>query len=159
MRYEKGIVEDYTLSRAANFRERVEDVGFLGATLEESYSVGLTDFFPINYQSFYFLSPVRSPIEQFNLSAAAYSEEFFLSAFSLAPGEVSSPVLLDDQVLVLRLDDVRQAPERERDLLGDYYTYYAQQSVEQDLQNVLLNPDYIRDNFDETFYEYVFPRQ
>jgi peptidyl-prolyl cis-trans isomerase D len=159
MRYEKGIVEDYTLSLAESFRERVEDVGFLGATLEENYSVGLTDYFPVNYQSYYFLSPVRSPLEQINLASAAYSEEFFLRAFSLTPGEVSSPVLLDDQVVVLRLDDVREAPQRERDLLGDYYTYYAQQSVELDLQNVLLNPDFIQDDFDQTFYEYVFPRK
>ena len=67
--------------------------------------------------------------------------------------------MLDDQVVVLRLDDVREAPQRERDLLGDYYAYYAQQSLEQDLQNVLLNPDFIQDNFDATFYEHVFPRQ
>jgi peptidyl-prolyl cis-trans isomerase D len=159
MRYEKGIVEDYTLSRAESFRERVEDVGFLGATLEGNYTVGVTDYFPINYQSFYFLSPVRSPLEQINLSSAAYNEEFFVRAFSLAPGEVSVPILLDDQVLVLRLDDIRQAPQRERDLLGDYYAYYAQQSLEQDLQNVLLDPDFIEDNFDATFYKYVFPRQ
>jgi hypothetical protein len=119
----------------------------------------LTDYFPINYQSYYFLSPVRSLLEQINLASAAYSEEFFIRAFSLAPGEVSAPVLLDDQVAVLRLDDIREAPQRERDLLGDYYTYYAQQSVEQDLQNVLLDPDFIEDNFDATFYEYVFPRQ
>jgi len=159
MRYEKGIVEDYTLSVAQRFRERVDDVGFLGASLEENYSLGLTDYFPINYQSYYFLSPVRSPIEQLNLSAASYSEEFFLQAFSLAPNEVSAPVLLDDQVVVLRLDDIREAQERERNLLGDYYNYYAQQSLEQDLQNVLLNPDFIEDNFDQTFYEYIFPRQ
>ena len=31
MRYEKGIVEDYTLSVAEGFRERVDDIGFLGA--------------------------------------------------------------------------------------------------------------------------------
>ena len=159
MRYEKGLIEDYTLSLAESFRERVEDVGFLGATLEEAYTVGLTDYFPINYQSYYFLSPVRSPMEQINLASAAYSEEFFLQAFSLTPGEVSSPVLLDDQVVVLRLDDIREAPQREQDLLGDYYTYYAQQSTEQDLQNVLLDPDFIEDNFDATFYKYVFPRQ
>ena len=159
MRYEKGIVEDYTLSLAESFSERVDDVGFLGATLEGNYSVGLTDYFPVNYQSYYFLSPVRSALEQINLASAAYSEEFFIRAFSLAPGESSSPVLLDDQVVVLRLEDIREAPQRERDLLGDYYTYYAQQSVEQDLQNVLLDPDFIEDNFDATFYEYVFPRQ
>ncbi|MBN2551935.1 MAG: peptidyl-prolyl cis-trans isomerase [Spirochaetales bacterium] len=159
MRYEKGLVEDYTLEIADSFRERVEDVGFLGATLEEDYTTGLTDYFPLNYQSFYFLSPVRSPLEQINLSSAAYSEEFFLQAFSLAPGEVSSPIVLDDQVVVLRLDDVREAPERELDLLDEFAAYYAQQSMEQDLQNVLLDPDYIQDDFDATFYEYVFPRQ
>jgi peptidyl-prolyl cis-trans isomerase D len=159
MRYEKGIVEDYTLGLAESFTERVGDVGFLGATLEQNYSVGLTDYFPVNYQSYYFLSPVRSALEQINLASAAYSEEFFIRAFSLAPGEVSDPVLLDDQVVVLRLDDIRQAQQRERDLLGDYYTYYAQQSVEQDLQNVLMDPDFIEDNFDATFYQHVFPRQ
>jgi peptidyl-prolyl cis-trans isomerase D len=159
MRYEKGMIEDYILSQAESFRERVDDVGFLGATLETDYSVGLTDYFPLNYQSYYFLSPVRSPLERVNLSAAAFSEDFFIQAFSLAPGEVSSPILLDDQVIVLRLDDVREPPEREMELLDDYHTYYAQQSLEQDLQNVLLNPDYIQDDFDQTFYEYVFPRQ
>jgi parvulin-like peptidyl-prolyl isomerase len=159
MRYEKGLVEDYTLDLAERFHERVDDVGFLGATLEENYTVGVTDYFPVNYQSFYFLAPVRSPLEQINLSSAAYSEEFFLQAFSLSPGEVSAPILLDDQVIVLRLDDIRQAPQRELDLLDDYATYYAQQSTEQDLQNVLLNPDFIQDDFDATFYEYVFPRQ
>ena len=153
------MVEDYTLGLAESFRKRVEDVGFLGATLEGTYNVGSTDYFPINYQSFYFLSPVRSSVEQINLASAAYSEEFFLQAFSLAPGQVSSPILLDDQVVVLRLDDVRQAPQRERDLLDAYYSYYAGQSLEQDLQTMLLNPDFIVDNFDETFYKYVFPRQ
>ncbi len=159
MRYEKGMVEDFILQQAETFRERIDDVGFLGATLETDYPVGLTDYFPLNYQSFYFLSPVRSPIEQFDLSSATYSEEFFLQAFSLAPGQVSSPILLDDQAIVLRLDDLRQPPAQERDLIDDYYNYYAQQSLEQDLQNVLLNPDYLEDNFDATFYQYVFPRQ
>ena len=104
MRYEKGIVEDYTLSVAEGFRERVDDIGFLGATLEEDYTVGLTDYFPINYQSYYFLTPVRSLTDQINLSSAAYSEEFFIRAFSLAPGEVSSPVLLDDQAVDAALE-------------------------------------------------------
>jgi len=159
MKYEKGMVEDYILDRAETFRERVEEVGFLGATLETNFSVGLTDYFPLNYRSFYFLAPVRSPLEQFNISSAAYSEDFFVQAFSLAPGQVSSPILLDDQVLVLKLDDVRKPPSQEVELVDDYYNYFVQQSMEQDLQNVLLNPDHIQDDFNETFYRYVFPRQ
>ncbi len=159
MRYEKGMVEDFTLQQAESFRERIDDVGFLGASLETGHPVGTTDYFPLNYQSFYFLSSVRSSTEQFDISSAAYSEDFFLRAFSLTPGQVSSPILLDDQVLILRLDDIRQPPAQERELIDDYYNYYAQQSLEQDLQNALLKPEYLEDNFDATFYQYVFQRQ
>ena len=159
MRYEKGIVEDYTLSLAEGFRERVEDVGFLGATLEENYTVGLTDYFPINYQSYYFLTPVRSLSEQINLSSAAYSEQFFLRAFSLALGEVSSPVLLDDQVIVLRLDDVRTMPERDREMVDAYYSNYAPSFLDLDLRNALLDPKFVEDNFDTVFIREFTSRQ
>ena len=159
MRYEKGIVEDYTLSVAEGFRERIDDIGFLGATLEEDYTVGLTDYFPINYQSYYFLTPVRSLTDQINLSSAAYSEEFFIRAFSLAPGEVSSPVLLDDQAVVLRLDDVRAMPERDRQMVDAYYSNYAPSFLDLDLRNALLDPQFVEDNFDTVFLRQFSSRQ
>ena len=159
MRYEKGIVEDHTLSVAEGFRDRVDDVGFLGATLEEDYTIGMTDYFPINYQSYYFLAPVRSLTDQINLSSAAYSEEFFIRAFSLAPGDVSSPVLLDDQVVVLRLDDVRAMPERDRDMVDAYYSNYAPSFLDLDLRNALLDPRFVEDNFDTVFLREFTSRQ
>jgi hypothetical protein len=71
-------------------------------------------------------------------------------------GETSQPVLLDDQVVVLRLEDVRDPPQRELDLMQDYYNFYAGQALEGDLQNILLNPEYLQDNFNDTFYKYIF---
>jgi peptidyl-prolyl cis-trans isomerase D len=156
MKYEKGMVEDYTLAQAKAFRQRVTDVGFLGATLEGMYTVGVTDYFPLNYQSFYVLAPVRSALEQFNLSTAAYSQDFFKQAFSLAPGAVSEPILLDDQVLVLRLDDARKPPQQELEVMNEYFTYLSQQSLEQDLQTALLNPAYIKDEFNQTFTKHIY---
>jgi parvulin-like peptidyl-prolyl isomerase len=156
MRYEKGKVEDYTLAQADSFRKRVDEVGFTGATLEESYNVSLTDYFPLNYQEIYFMAPVRSMTQNLDLSSASYSESFFLQAFRLKIGEISQPVLLDDQVVVLRLYDIRQPPQQQLDLLDDYYRFYAGQALESDMQNTLLKPEYLVDNFNEAFYKYIF---
>ena len=156
MRYEKGMVEDYAIAQADVFRSRVDEVGFTGATLEEAYNVSLTDFFPLNYQEIYFLAPVRAMTQNLDLSSAAYSEPFFLAAFGLSIGESSQPVLLDDQVVVLKLDDVREPPQRQLDLMEDYYNFYIGQALEADLQSILLDPEYLDDNFNETFYQYIF---
>ena len=43
------------VKQAESFRTRVGDVGFLGATLESALPVGATEFFPVNFQGFYFL--------------------------------------------------------------------------------------------------------
>jgi hypothetical protein len=156
MRYEKGMVEDFALEQAESFRRRVDEVSFTGATLERSYNTSLTDYFPLNYQEIFFLAPVRSMTPNLDLSSASYNEAFFLQAFRLSIGEVSAPILLDDQVVVLRLEDVRQPPQQQLDLLEDYYTFYAGQTLEADLQNILLDPKYLEDNFNETFYKYIF---
>jgi len=159
MRYEKGQVEDFMVKRAEAFRLRARDLGFLGAALTQDLKAQATEYFPLNYQGFYFLAPVRAVGQEADLSSAAANEEFFLKAFRLAPGEVSEPVLLDDQVLVLRLEDVRQAPQEQLDLSAEYLAYFARQALEADLQAGLLKPEYLKDNFHEAFYTYVFSAQ
>ena len=159
MRYEKGQVEDYMAKRAEAFRLRARDLGFLGAALAQDLRAQQTEYFPLNYQGFYFLAPVRAVGQEADLSSAAANEEFFLKAFRLAPGEVSEPVLLDDQVIVLRLEDVRQAPQEQLDLSAEYFAYFARQALEADLQARLLKPEYLKDNFHETFYTSIFTAQ
>ena len=57
---------------------------------------------------------------------------------------------------MLRLDDIRQPPQQQLDLLDDYYRFYAGQALESDMQNTLLKPEYLVDNFNEAFYKYIF---
>jgi peptidyl-prolyl cis-trans isomerase D len=159
MRYEKGLVEDYFTKKAEAFIARTRDVGFLGASLGQNLELFETEFFPLNYQGFYFLAPVKAKGDKANLSAAGYNEDFFKKAFGLAPGAVSAPVLLDDQVVVLRLDEVRLAPQEELERMDRFYAYFAQQALQMDIQNILLKPEYIKDNFDEIFYTNIFPKQ
>ncbi len=159
MRYEKGQVEDYTLKQAEAFRRRAQDLGFLGAALALSLKAQQTEYFPLNYQGLYFLAPVRASGQEADISSAASNEEFFLKAFRLAPGQVSEAVLLDDQAIVLRLEDVRQAPQEQLDLSKEYLGYFGRQALEADLQASLLKPEYLKDSFHETFYSSIFSPQ
>ncbi len=159
MKYEKGKVEDYFQARAESFVKRVRETSFTLAGVELGQPTYQTDFFPVNYQGVYVLDPVRSLDQNVSLASAAYSQEFFVQAFSLAPGQVSEPVLLDDQVVVLSLADTRTAPRQELDLMDRFHEYFVNQSRQQDLQTALLNPDYIVDDFNQTFYQSIFPRQ
>ena len=159
MRYEKGQVEDYMLKRAEDFRLRTRDLGFLGAALAQNLKAQATEYFPLNYQGVYFLAPVRAVGQEVDISSAAANEEFFLKAFRLAPGDISEPVLLEDQVIVLRLEDVREAPQEQLDLSAEYFSYFARQALEADLQAGLLKPEYLKDNFHDTFYTSIFTAQ
>jgi parvulin-like peptidyl-prolyl isomerase len=159
MRYEKGQVEDFMVKRAEAFRQKAQDLGFVGAALAQNLKTRETEYFPMNYQSIYFLAPVRAVGQEGDISSAASSEEFFLKAFRLAPGQVSEPVLLDDQVIVLRLADVRQAPKEQLDLSSEYLSYFSRQAMQADLQATLLKPEYLKDNFHDTFYTYIFTAQ
>jgi parvulin-like peptidyl-prolyl isomerase len=159
MRYEKGQVEDYMVKLAEAFRQRARDLGFLGAALAQNLKTQQTEYFPLNYQGIYFLAPLRAADQEADIASAGSNEEFFLKAFRLALGEVSEPVLLEDQVIVLRLEDVRQAPQEQLDLSGEYLAYFGRQALQADLQAGLLKPEYLKDNFHDTFYTYVFTAQ
>ena len=159
MRYEKGQVEDYLVKKADAFRLRTRDIGFLGAALSQNLKAEQTDYFPLNFQGIYFLAHVRSLAQATDISSSAANEDFFLKAFRLAPGDVSEPVLLDDQVIVLKLDEIRKAPEEQLALTEEYYAYFARQALETDLQAGLLKPEYLKDNFQDTFYTHVYTAQ
>ena len=159
MRYEKGLVEDYFVKKADGFRQRTRDIGFTGAALALAMKTYQTDYFPLNYQNLYFLAPVRSLSQDVDLSSASGSEDFFLKAFRLTPAEVSEPVLLDDQVVVLKLDDVREPPAEQLAMAERYFAYFAEQSLQGDLQTALLKPEYLKDDFQNTFYTHVYRSQ
>ena len=159
MRYEKGLVEDYFVKKADGFRQRTRDIGFTGAALALAMKTYQTDYFPLNYQNLYFLAPVRSLSQDVDISSASGNEDFFLKAFRLAPSEVSEPVLLDDQVVVLKLDDVREPPAEQLAMAERYFAYFAEQSLQGDLQTALLKPEYLKDDFQNTFYTHVYRSQ
>jgi len=159
MRYEKGMVEDYFQEKALEFKSLAERIGFYPACTALGIIASRTSYFPLNYQGIFYMAPVKAQDEGTDITSASFSQEFFETAFSLVPDQISDPVLLDDQVLILVLNDIRRAPDREAELMEDFYRYLAYQTLQMDLQEVLMDPENLEDNFNSIFYQYIIPRQ
>ncbi len=158
-RYEKGKIEDYFNTRASQLARRAGEVGFERAAAEAGLKVTKTDFFPVNLQNVFSFAPLRAVPDTATPSNAANSDDFFYQAFSLDKDKVSSPVVLDDQVLVLKLLAERQMPDTTTNLLGGWIDYMAGQSAQVDLTTSLMAPGKLTDNFEAVFAQYVVPRR
>ncbi|HET6487383.1 MAG TPA: peptidyl-prolyl cis-trans isomerase, partial [Spirochaetia bacterium] len=156
--YEKGKIEDYFTSQASVLARRAADVGFDKAAAEAKLKVLQTAAFPVNLGNFFSFAPFQAMNQADTPSSAVYNEDFFYRAFSLGKDQTSQPVVLDDQVLVLKLLEESRLPDSTLNLLGSWITYIASQSVQRDLSAVLMTPDKLKDNFVGTFNRYFTAR-
>jgi hypothetical protein len=158
-RFEAGRIEDYFIARADEFIATAGEVGFDQACLQHDKANNFTDYFPINYGSAFFLKSVRAMGETAALNSAPYNEDFFVQAFSLEENELSDPIILDRNVLVLKLQDEREPPANQVEQIEMYYQYIVQQYRDQDLRSYFLESDKLEDTFNQTFSKYFIPEQ
>ncbi len=159
MRYERGRVEDYFLAKAKDFGQDARAAGFTQAASARELAVRTTEPFPFNYQGVFVTKPVRAKGDAPSIAAATYSEEFFQKAFALKTGEVSDPIPLEDQVLVLHLEEERQISADDRTFMGNYYRYFAGQTLQSDFQENLVDPRKLVDQFNQVFYSQLYTRR
>ncbi len=149
--YEKGKIEDYFSTQAANLSRRAAEVGFDKAVKEMGLKAADTEAFPVNLNNVFSFTPVKAVKDADTPANAATNEDFFFRAFSLGKDQVSAPIVLDDQVLVLKLKTEQQMPDSTLSLFDSWIAYVAQQSVQSDLAAALLTPDKLKDNFAATY--------
>jgi len=150
-RFEAGMIEDYLLEKARDFRSKAEQIGFELAGEVGGLPVNETTFFPINYSNLFFLKQVRSATEGTSLGNAAYSEDFFIKLFSLKEKEVSEPILLNDRIVVAQMLEERHPKEEELEQLELFYPQIINQFRQEDLIIYFLTSEKLEDNFDEVF--------
>ncbi len=160
VRFEAGIIEDYLVEEARSFIAEARDTGFIDASISTGLQVEGTEYFPLNYGNSYFFKPVR-PLNPDSdaLSTAPYSEQFFLETFSLEEGEISDPVVLDRNVLVMEPANIRNTPEEELVQLENYYSFIEREIKEEDMSNHFLTSEKLEDNFDPVFTRYFIQNQ
>jgi parvulin-like peptidyl-prolyl isomerase len=155
--YEKGKIEDYFNERAAQLSRRAAEAGFDAAAREMGLKVSSTVFFPINLSSVFSFAPLKAVVDADTPANAASSEDFFYRAFTLGKDQVSAPIVLDNQVLVLKLKGEQQMADSAASIVPNWVPYAANQSVQYDLYSVLMTPDKLTNDFDTAFSTYVAP--
>jgi peptidyl-prolyl cis-trans isomerase D len=149
-RYERGLIEDYLISRLEEFRAAVRGgETFEGIAGSMSLPILETDYFPVNYGASFFLKQPQLESGEANpvLESAPYTEAFYSTLFSLEDNEPSAPIVIDEYVAVFTLIDSRVPAPEEISFLADYYPFIYQQFLDQDLSDYLLSSDEFEDNF------------
>jgi peptidyl-prolyl cis-trans isomerase D len=155
--YEKGKIEDYFTARATQLEHRADAVGLEQAAREAQLSVATLQPLPINLANTFDLAPLKAVPDSATPLNAAYSEEFFYRAFTLGKDQVSAPIILDDQVLLLKLKSEQTMPDSMAAAMTGWLAYRASQSLQQDLVAVLMSPVKLKDDFLSTFTTYIMP--
>jgi hypothetical protein len=159
---EKGVIEAHFMAEAEAFRKRAQEIGFNKASIEKGlFPPNDTEYFPINYMETFQQRRllVRGQKDSPIFASAANNEDFFLKLFSLKEGEVSEPILLSDNILVMVLLDERERSEEDLESLDPYIDFMTSSSLERDLQSRIIDEDKLVDNFQETFFRYILPQQ
>lgn len=157
--FERGTLEDYMFAQAEDFAFTVRDGGNFAET-GETYPAQLTEtsFFPINFGNQPYLPAVET-VDGEGLSDAQSRESFFRSAFSIAEGEVTDPIVLRDYVVVLELLEERESDPAEDEMMAAIVPQLYQQYQAQEVERSLLDPAHIEDNFTAVFSRYFLQPQ
>ena len=145
---EQGIIDDYFMALADDFASSAASLGFTEAAEAAGVERKEIPSFSINYGGNSFLGtlPFSSLTE---LSGAETNETFFRTAFSLKQNEISSPITVGNNILVLKLlEETILEDEEESESDYQYYEYYVRSIATEGFEDTLLdNPDIENDVF------------
>ncbi|TVQ24780.1 MAG: hypothetical protein EA383_10310 [Spirochaetaceae bacterium] len=149
--FERAVIEDFFFDEAERLVALTRDgLSFEEAAQTVAARVQETNFFPLNFGSLPFL-PQLELAGGGRLPGAMSDEGFLRTAFSLQQDEVSDPILLNDDLVVLRLVEQRELDSVDLDEIGEFMPFYFQQLQAGSFERMLLDPAHIEDNFNQTF--------
>lgn len=159
-KFEKGLIEDYLVAEASNFAEFAGTEGFSSAALNSDIAVYETGFFPVVYgnpsvyyygQSIPIYTQITSADEAQSLSGANNNEFFLKSINSLQLNQVSQPIILNDNVIVMQLVETSEKNIEELGSTASLVSYASQSWQGNQLKEFIFQSDKFEDNFGETF--------
>ncbi|HOX31929.1 MAG TPA: SurA N-terminal domain-containing protein [Spirochaetales bacterium] len=164
---ERGKIEDFVAAKAKEFASAAAP-DFAKAAKAAGLPVKSAGPFPINYGDFsIYVSEYRQYIPVFapvageaapELAAASTSDRFFEAAFSTAPGSVAEPLVLGDNVLVLR---VKEASSLGAESNGAeiFYPYFVRSKAETEAREAFLKSPLFKDNFSAVYLKNFMPKE
>ena len=149
--YEFGKIEDYYMQKAKDFAAVAKADSFAAACAQ----FGLTDTevpaFPVNYGNLSVLTRLDTGIP--GLYTASTDEKFLKTAFSLKLGEVSEPLVMAKNIVVIQYTTVPPAedePAPDEALSAEFENYDARSA-----QAALMASPKLENNVQEVFNKYM----
>ncbi len=155
---EKGRVEEYFINIAKDFTLVADREGFDAACTQFNVVKTAVDPFPLNYNNKDVMTYVPSATYPL-LNGAQTNETFLKTLFSLQDNEISDPVVLGSNILVLQLThSSTEVTQVDLDNFTFVYPYYIQEYDQSSLHDSFLKSDKVENNvftvFLDNFFDY-----
>jgi hypothetical protein len=156
--YERGRIEDYYTNIARDFSVAAARDGFDAAC--EAFGIGKVDVtpFPLNYGNSELLGTVPSS-SLTELNGAETNTNFIETAFSLRQNEISTPFVLGNNVIVIKLNEETTKTDDTDDEIFSTFSleqYYISQFDQMASQNLVMKDKRFKDDFTNVFFKYYF---
>jgi parvulin-like peptidyl-prolyl isomerase len=154
---ERGVIEDWAVAQAKALSGTGS--GFEAAAKKAGLAVKTFGPFSLNYGnlavSFYGQSaPLFKSIDTKDspeLSGAATNEKFLSTAFGLAPGSISEPFVLTDDVIVLKGKEAGTLKDDEVAMIDYAYPLVFQNGASDELRDLFMKSPKLKDDFGAVF--------
>ena len=166
LRFERGLLEDWASAQGETL-SATPSADFEKACKAAGLEVKESGPFPLNYGDIDFVAygqriPLMRKIDSAaapELAEASGNEAFLAAVFSLAPGAVSKPIVLGDNIVVVKVKEAGAASEEDLASLSLYYPYFFQQKTSYEMNSIFLKSPLLKDNFMNVFFKYFMPKQ
>ena len=141
---EPKVIEDYFMAKARDFAADAAVTSFDAACEKYGVEKQTPAAFPLNYGSNDLLRPVDA--DTVVLAGASTNENFLKTAFSLKLNEISSPVMLRDNILVLKLVEEKEVDEELLTSMSFFYPFNAMRFDSNTITNHFSSADYVKND-------------
>ena len=107
--YESTVIEDYYIAKANTFISAIKDSDFSSAATANGATVNEIEPFPLNYGNVDLLLKLDTSVD--GLTGAESNENFLKKAFALKMNEISEPIVLNNNIVVLQYNKDGEIPE------------------------------------------------
>ena len=145
---ESGYIETYYSNIAKEFISEATMSDFDEACKKFEKTKVAVPAFALNYGNSSFIGSISSDVKE--LSGASTNENLLKTAFSLKANEISAPVVLGSNVLVLQLT----GSQEDEPASSDSLTSSIASTDSSSLRSTLLASDKVENNFSEVFFNY-----
>lgn len=151
--YEKGYIEDFYLDRGRDFATIAARDGFETAADELGLEVVEPSAFPCNYGNDAILTSIPSS-EYAQLSGAESDRNFLKTAFSMQVGEISEPLVLGDNIIVLKYKEAVPQDDAVTSSMTYMYPYYTATYAQTAMQDAIMSSDDVKNDVMSFYFKY-----